>query len=857
MTRSGRGRLPRRSVLFLCFVTLFVERGSRPSAAAAGGEKEILLQFKASVSEDPGGSLQSWAAAPGADPCRDFAGVTCSAAGEVEKIHLHGTDLAGGLSPALAGLRNLQIISLFGNRFSGGIPREYGGILTLRKLNLSRNALSGDIPGFLGDIPSLRLLDLSRNSFSGEIPASLFKSCLRTRFVSLSRNNLSGPVPVSIGNCAKLAGIDFSFNGLSGDFPEKICQPPEMAFVSLRSNSFLEFLDLGSNSFKGPLPFELLELRNLSYLNASFNHFEGDFPEIEVCGENLAFLDLSGNDVRGAIDPGIANCRGLRFLNLESNRLGGSIPSELGDVKPLSVLRLGNNEISGTIPESLGRMELLIFLDLHGLQLSGEIPSSITSCRFLLHLDVSGNGLQGEIPQNLFNMTYLQFLDLHRNQLEYLDLSENSLAGLIPESLGNLTQLTHFNLSFNALSGAIPSNQAIQQFGPLAFSNNPGLCGPPLDTSCSKSTATVSRRTKRLTISAIISIIAAAIIFVGVCAITFVNIRTRRRKHGTPSSGTNVIIGKLVLFSKSLPSKYEDWEAGTKALLDKGCLIGGGTIGTVFKATFEGGVTIAVKKLETLGRIRNQEEFEQEVGRLGSLRHPNLVAFQGYYWSPTMQLILSEFVPNDNLHQHLHSSGYSSSSSNGGRRGDLSWPRRYRIALGTARALVYLHHDCKPQVLHLNVKSTNILLDENYEAKLSDYGLGKLFPMLGSSGTTKFHRAVGYVAPELASQSFRFSDKCDVYSFGVVCLEIATGRRPVDRSEESEVTVLCDYVRAMLEKGRASECFDRTLDGFAENELTQVLKLGLICTSENPSRRPNMAEVVQFLESIKPTSSEG
>lgn len=474
-------------------------------------------------------------------------------------------------------------------------------------------------------------------------------------------------------------------------------------------------------------------------------------------------------------------------------------------------------------------------------------------------------------------MTYLKFLDLHRNQLNgsipsslgnlshvrFLDLSENLLTGSIPSSLENLAQLTYFNLSCNDLSGTIPNVTAIQQFGPTAFTHNPALCGEPLDTLCSanfiNATTSETRRTKLLSVSAIIFIVVAALILIGVGVITIINAKTRWRDNealaldGIPDSltGSNLILGKLVLFSKSFPTKYEDWERGTKALFDMDYLIGGGSIGTVYRTSFECGISIAVKKLETLGRIRNQDEFEQEIDQLRNLRHPNLVAFKGYYWSSSMQLILSELVPNGNLYQHLHGSSYSAYSSSSHRR-PLYWSRRFRIALGVARALAYLHYDCKPQVLHLNIKSSNILLDEGYEAKLSDYGLGSFLPMFNSCALTKFHGAAGYVAPELIGQSLGFSDKCDVYSFGVILLELVTGRKPVERLTATEVVVLCDYVRQGLEKGKASYCFDRSLCGFSGIELVQVMKLALICTSKAPSKRPSMAEVVQVLESIGP-----
>ncbi|GFZ06935.1 leucine-rich repeat protein kinase family protein [Actinidia rufa] len=773
----------------LCLLPIFLGF----AAVSAVTEKEILLQFKANISIDPYNSMSSWDLSR--DPCRGYIGVFCNSDGNVVKIVLWNTSLGGALSPALSGLKSLRILTLFGNRFAGNIPSGYADIGTLWKINLSSNALSGSIPEFIG--------------------------------------------------------IDLSFNNLSGGFPSRVCDIPGLLFLSVRSNVLtgsvqeqvsgcrsLELLDLGTNLFSRLAPFELLGLTNLTYFNVSSNGFEGEIPDIQTCSDRLVVFDASKNRFYGKIPLSITKCNTLKVLDLGFNRLNGSVPNKLADLKSLWIIRLGNNLIDGTIPEEFGSIEYLRVLDLHNLNLVGTIPEDISKCRFLLELDLSDNALKGEIPHTLYNMSLLEILDLHGNRLngsipsslsslsriKVLDLSNNSLSGSIPDSLGNLKNLTYFNLSYNQLSGTIPS--AVQHFGFFAFFHNPGLCGAPLDASCSGNGMTPTSRNPKFSVSAIVAIVAAAVIVTGVCVIIIVNMKVRRRRENKTMvvestslalSESNLIIGKLVLFSKSLPSKYEDWEAGTKALLNKECLIGGGSIGT------------------------------------GKFQHPNLVAFQGYYWSSSMQLMLSEFIPNGNLYDNLHRLDFPGNSTGVG-NSELNWSRRFKIALGTARALVYLDHDCKPPVLHLNIKSSNILLDENYEAKLSDYGMGKLLPLLDNYGLTKSHNAVGYIAPELG-QSLKLTDKYDGYGFGVILLELVTRRKPVESSVANKVVVSCEYVRGLIESGTASDCFDRSLRGFAEDELIQVMKLGLICTSETPSRRPSMGEIVQILESI-PTGLE-
>ncbi|WZY97618.1 hypothetical protein YC2023_069947 [Brassica napus] len=881
---------------YLFLVLVYISTSPCYSLVTIEEERDILLQFKDSITDDPYNSLASWTL--DGDICNSFNGVTCNPEGFVDKIVLWNTSLAGRLSPSLSGLKSIRVLTLFGNRFTGNLPLDYSKLQTLWTINVSSNALSGSIREFIGGLTSLRFLDLSRNGFSGEIPTSLFRYCDKTKFVSLSRNNLSGPIPGSLVNCNNLVGFDFSYNSLNGVLPPRVCDIPVLEYISVRSNLLsgevseevvkckrLSHVDLGSNMFQGSGPFEVLGFVNITYVNVSWNRFGGEIGEVVGCGQRLEFLDASYNELTGGVSGGVTGCKSLKLLDLESNKINGSIPGGFGKMEKLSVVRLGGNYIDGEIPKEIGSLEYLQVLNLHDLNLVGEVPEDVSNCRLLLELDVSGNGLEGEIPKKLLNLTNLEILDLHGNRIngsipselgslskiQFLDLSQNSLSGSIPSSLGSLNKLTHFNVSYNNLSGVIPSIPTLQAFGASAFENNPLLCGDPLVTTpCNSRGATAKgRNSEALSVSVIIVIVAAAVILFGVCLVLGLNLRARKRRKDeeeeevvtletTPlassidSSGGGVIIGKLVLFSKNLPSKYEDWEAGTKALLDKNNKIGMGSIGSVYRASFEGGVSIAVKKLDTLGRIRNQEEFEQELGRLGGLQHQNLSSYQGYYFSSTMQLILSDYVPNGSLYDNLHSRIYPGASTSHGNT-DLNWHRRFGIALGTAKALSFLHDDCKPAVLHLNVKSTNILLDEKYEAKLSDYGLEKFLPVLDSFGsrTKKFHNAVGYIAPELAQQSLKASEKCDVYSYGVVLLELVTGRKPVESPSRNQVLILRDYVRDMLETGSASDCFDRRLREFEENELIQVMKLGLLCTSENPLKRPSMAEVVQVLESIR------
>lgn len=260
----------------------------------------------------------------------------------------------------------------------------------------------------------------------------------------------------------------------------------------------------------------------------------------------------------------------------------------------------------------------------------------------------------------------------------------------------------------------------------------------------------------------------------------------------------------------------------------------------MYRTVLGDGHPVAIKKLTVSSLVKSQEDFEREVRKLGKVHHHNLVTLEGYYWTPSLQLLIYEFVAGGNLYKHLH-------EGSGGCF--LSWNDRFNIIIGTAKSLAHLH---QKNVIHYNLKSSNVLIDSSGEPKVADYGLARLLPMLDRYVlSSKIQSALGYMAPEFACKTVKITEKCDVYGFGVLVLEVVTGKRPVEYMED-DVVVLCDMVRGALEEGRVEDCIDARMQGkFPADEVIPVMKLGLICTSQVPSNRPDMGEVVNILELIR------
>ncbi|KAI3810761.1 hypothetical protein L1987_20383 [Smallanthus sonchifolius] len=269
-------------------------------------------------------------------------------------------------------------------------------------------------------------------------------------------------------------------------------------------------------------------------------------------------------------------------------------------------------------------------------------------------------------------------------------------------------------------------------------------------------------------------------------------------------------------------------------------VIGEGGYSVVYRGTLVNRNPVAVKKLlNNVGQA--EKEFRVEVEAIGHVRHKNLVRLLGYCIEGTHRMLVYEYVNNGNLEQWLHGAMRQ--------HGYLTWEARIKVLLGTAKALAYLHEAIEPKVVHRDIKSSNILIDDEFNAKVSDFGLAKLLGAGKSHITTRVMGTFGYVAPEYANTGL-LNEKSDVYSFGVVLLESITGRDPVDYGRPAQEVNLVDWLKMMVGSRRSEEVVDPTIETKPSTRaLKRALLTALRCVDPDSEKRPKMSHVVRMLES--------
>ncbi|CAK9270856.1 unnamed protein product [Sphagnum jensenii] len=635
----------------------------------------------------------------------------------------------------------------------------------------------------------------------------------------LGSNSLSGLIPPQIGTLSSLQYLDLSSNTFSGTVP-----------LQLGNLVNLQHLDLSSNALSGTLPPELGNLVNLQSFYLGSSHLTGSIPEEISLLRSLRKLDLGGNSFVGSIPDSIGNLRNLQTLNLPSNQLTGSIPPELAQLTNLTTLDLSCNMLNGSIPAEIGEVGKLQGLNLAYNSLTGQIPPQLGDIASLTKLNLSGNMLSGSIPNTLGNLT----------GLSRLDVSNNQLSGGLPSSLATLEYLTFLNMSYNDLEGQIPSTGMCAKLGASSFIADPGLCGGILGTECTSNYMTMTP-TNLLSTGAILGItIGCTIAFLGLLFVVLSTCLTMA-KSKEPLS-INVAMFEQPLLRLTLA----DILLATNNFC-KTNIIGDGGFGTVYKAILPDGKTVAIKKLGA-ARTQGNREFLAEMETLGKVKHRNLVPLLGYCSFGEEKLLVYEYMVNGSLDLWLRN------------RADavevLDWNKRFKIAMGSARGLNFLHHGFIPHIIHRDVKTSNILLDADFEPRVADFGLARLISAYETHVSTDIAGTFGYIPPEYG-QSWRSTTRGDVYSYGVILLELLTGKEPTGvEFKEMEGGNLVGWVRQMIKQGAAQDVLDPTVsNGSCKMSMLKVLHIANLCTAEDPLMRPTMLQVVKSLVSLKSQST--
>lgn len=729
--------------------------------------------------------------------------------GSLTKLRLlivHKNNIAGGIPSFIGNLTMLDTVSLGGCRLVGSIPDMFHRLKNLKRLAFPDNELVGTIPPSIYNLslleslfldnnklhgtldanlvllqPRIQELSLPDNQFTGTLHPSIFNST-ELRTLDVSRNKFSGKIVINppslcqfvelslgfnefgsgesdemqfikaLSNCSKLEMLDISGNNLRGLLPEPLeILSTSLYFLRLSSNSIsgylpssignlsgLTTLDVSNNQFTGTIPERIGRLENLRRLELQKNNFAGNIPETLGNLSSLIELHMGMNKFNGTIPSSIGNCKKLIALTLEQNRLIGIIPKSLFGLKSLSIsLNLGGNYLSGQLPVEMGNdLTNLNELILAENRLSGELPSSIGSCSSLQILDIRGNFFQGSLPSTLRSL----------RALGNLDLSFNNFTGLIPRFLESLP-LESLNMSFNGFEGEVSRKGVFANVSAISIEGNSGLCGGIPELRLPKCSSNRPKGSNKLSLGIILTISFVAILFF-VATVTFAFFCWRRRK-GDDVDHTANTVDEMPLIKISYKMLYDATNA-----FSVNNVIGKGSYALVYRGELDFFSGIVAIKVLNLHRQGGSKSFISECEALRSARHRNLVKvisccsgsdFEGNEF----KALVYEFLHNGSLDRWLHPSRTIENMQIEVPR--LSLFQRVCIALDVAYALDYLHNHNGRTIVHCDLKPSNILLDEDMVAHVSDFGLSKILQSeilrTYNSSSLGVRGTIGYAPP--------------------------------------------------------------------------------------------------------------
>ncbi|XP_021906507.1 protein STRUBBELIG-RECEPTOR FAMILY 5-like isoform X2 [Carica papaya] len=601
--------------------------------------------------------------------------------------------------------------------------------------------------------------------------------------IKLSDLELSGSLGYQLSNLKSVTTFDMSRNNLNNNIPYQL--PPNVVN-----------LDLSENDFSGTVPFSISQLHSLKSLNLGHNQLNGELNDMFQKLSKLNMLDLSFNQLSGKLPQSFANLSSLKTLRLQENKFTGPI-NVLTDL-PLDVLNVENNKFTGWIPNELQDIE---DISTGGNDWSaGPAPPPPPGVHHERKTsgDKDSGGNKSAVRAAVIALICL-------GVLLFLAL----LIGLFSKKRS--TPSSHFideekgsqrgRGAFTALSANDSSNE-------LRFD----LCRKSVDSNASIDVKTMQRSP----------------------SMGLKHSHSNHLKSINDNEFANRLNAQKSTSIHATEISLLELQTGT-ANFATGRLLGEGSIGRVYKAKYPDGRVLAVKKIDSsFFEGRNAETFSSIVINISRIHHPNIAELVGYSSEQGHNMLVYEYFRNGSLHEFLHMSDDFSKP--------LTWNTRIRIALGTARAVEYLHEVCSPSLLHKNIKSSNILLDAELNPRLSDYGLANFHHR------TSQNLGAGYNAPECINPT-AYTMKSDVYSFGVVMLELLSGRMPYDSKKPKSEQCLVRWATPQLHDIDAlANMVDPALRGlYPPKSLSRFADIIALCVQVEPEFRPPMSEVVEAL----------
>ncbi|KAJ3671547.1 hypothetical protein LUZ60_007626 [Juncus effusus] len=816
--------------------------------------------------------------------------------GELQELDLsYNPGLTGSLPSSIGNLVNLTNLILVGCSFSGEIPDEIGKLSNLVFLSLNQNKFTGNIPATIGNLKKLYWLDLANNRLTGTIPVSdgtnpgldLLNA---TQHFHFGVNQLSGTIPSKLFNSnMTLIHLLFESNTLTGAIPS-----------TLSLMKHLEVIRLDKNILTGPVP-NLSNLTNLAELHLDNNKLNGSLPDLTGLS-SLSFVDMSNNSFDGSdVPPWFSTLSSLTSLYLEFLKIEGELPQALFSNSPLQTLKLKENRFNGTLDIGTNYSNQLTLIDLTNNGIKALTLGGGYSKELILvgnPVCVGGNNLQyyckltstnstptystpkkcQTLPptcasdqtlspnckcsypytgtlffrspsfSDLGNDTYYTILEQRMKDkfLEYKQPVDSvSLQNIFIDS-NNYLEMSlgvfpsnemHFTQGDISGIGFILSNQTYKppkQFGPYYFLGQ--------QYASFNDVTAPSKKSSSLPIIIGAAAGGAVLILILIGLLLFF---IKRKKTLRPEEKSRSFSSWDPKSSSSIPQlkgarmfTFDEIKKCTNNFCESND-IGIGGYGKVYRGTLGNGQLVAVKRAQD-GSSQGANEFRTEIELLSRVHHKNLVSLVGFCFEKGEQMLVYEYVANGTLKDSL--------SGNSGVY--LDWRRRLRVAVGTAKGIAYLHELANPPIIHRDIKSSNVLLDDNLNAKVSDFGLSK--PM-GDDGkgyvSTQVKGTMGYLDPEYYMTQ-QLNEKSDVYSFGVLLLEILTGKKPLEKGRYvvREFGILLDRSKDLY---NLKDLLDHSI-GFTTSSdgIERYIDLAMQCVNETGTERPTMSEVVNELEKV-------